>query len=267
MRLVSGIIQYISPLTRELNLNDIVKLKANISDYYYVSQYYTSLSLTWYHNNTRITINERISITDCGTTLTIADTVETDAGKYQVRIDSMNFSSGVDPPECPKNILPLFEDLALHAPVTFLLQQSVTPIYNPEDVITTQYIIPDYLVDDQPILLLNTSSRINTSFIRPYYSSKCLYKNTELVNSGKYNYTALLFDEEEIGAMIGFKYNNSRNIIGDYVFQEYWHLNILYNGPNCNFYIRYTPHYFYSYKRISYFSIILSGKSTSQFIP
>ena len=254
-----GIIQHTSPLTQVLNLNEKVELKINISHDLYISRYYTNLSVAWYHNNTRITTNERINIADGGTTLTIADTVETDAGKYQVRIDSMNFSSGVDPPECPKNILPLFEDLALHAPVTFLLQQSVTPVYNPEDIIIN-YTIPDYLGEDQHSLLIDTTSRINTSYISANSLYIQLYKNAVYINSGNYNYTKI-FNENRIGAILEFKYNNSGNIIGLYVLHEYWYLDTF----NCPIYRNYYRHYltrlYYEYLRITYFSIILRGES------
>ena len=65
----------------------------------------------------------------------------------------MKFNS--DPFECHENILPLLENLALHAPVSFLLQQSVTPLYNPEDIIT-QYTIPDYLGENMLHFITNT---------------------------------------------------------------------------------------------------------------
>ncbi len=255
---VLGIIQHNSPLTQVLNLNGKVELKINISHDFYISIYYTNLSLAWYHNNTRITPNGRINITDGGTTLTIADTVETDAGKYQVRIDSMNFSSGEDPPECHENILALFEDLALHAPVTFLLQQSVTPAYNPEDIIIN-YTIPDYLGEDQHSSLIDTTSRINTSYISANSLYIRLYKNAAYINSGNYNYTKI-FHENRIGAIMEFKYNNSGNIIGDYVLREYWYHDT-FNCPFYRNYYYYLGHRFYDYLRITYFSIILRGES------
>ncbi len=255
---VLGIIQHNSPLTQVLNLDGKVELKINISHNFYISRFYTNLIVAWYHNNTRITTNERINITDGGTTLTIADTVETDAGKYQVRIDSMNFSSGVDPPECPKNILPLFEDLALHTPVTFLLQQSVTPVYNPEDIIIN-YTISDYLGENQHSLLIDTTSRINTSYFSANSLYIRLYKNAVFINSGNYNYTKI-FNENRIGAILEFKYNNSGNIIGLYVLQEYWYLDT-FNCPFHQNYRFYLTHPFDSYLRITYFSIILRGES------
>ncbi len=123
-----------SPLTQILYLNQRVEFKVNIADYY-IRALYSSICLAWYHNDTRITINERINITDGGTTLTIAGTVETDAGKYQVRIDSMNFPWGADVSEC-HSVLLLFEKLAFHAPVVFQIQQTAAPEYNLEDIIT-----------------------------------------------------------------------------------------------------------------------------------
>ncbi len=171
----------------------------------------------------------------------------------------MNFSSGEDPPECHENILPLFEDLGLHAPVTFLLQQSVTPVYNPEDIIIN-YTISDYLGEDQHSLLIDTTSRINTSFISPNLLAIRFYKNGVYINSGHYNYTKI-FKENRIGVIMEIKYNNSGNITGLYLLREYWRQLDNINCPLYHNYFYYLTHYnFYGYYRSTYFSVILRGE-------
>ncbi len=240
-----------------------MEFRVNISDLN--SGYYFNLSLAWYHNNTRITPNERINITDGGTTLTIADTVETDAGKYQVRIDSMNFSSGVDPPECHGNILPLLEYLAFYAPATFLLQQLVTPTYTSEDIIT-QYTIPDYLGEDQQSIIINATIKINTSIVSKR-NQHGLYKLFNSVSSDDYNYTEL-FHEDKIESIIEIKYNNSRNVVGDYYFIAF----LVLNDSLCPDYVNHLAnmyhsyYYYYGIPYISiYFSLSLSGKYLNKY--
>ncbi len=207
-----GILQHVSPPLQLLQLNGTAVLNVNIQRYYSYNN--SSIGLAWYHNNTRITSNERINITDGGTTLTIADTVETDAGKYQVRIDSMNFSSGEDPPECHKNLLPLLENLALHAPATFILQQSVTASCNPEDIIT-QSIIPDYHghIDYYQI---NNTINFNASAIMRYPNVyQQLFKNYKKFEN-VYIYTSSVYDDK-VEILIEIEYNNSEDLLGDYM--------------------------------------------------
>ncbi len=154
------------------------------------------------------------------------------------------------------NILPLFEDLALHAPVTFLLQQSVTPAYNPEDI-CINYTIPDYLGEDQHSLLIDTTSRINTSYISANSLYIELYKNDVISNSGNYKYTKI-FNENRIGAIVDFKYNNSGS--GLYVLIGNWLLDT-FNCPFYQNYHYYLTHLLAGYWRITYFSIIVRGES------
>ena len=99
-------------------------------------------SLAWYHNGTRVTADDRVHIINNGTELTISNVVQSDAGKYEVKINSIENARGSSE-TCDLNILPMLEHFALHAPVTFILHESSILSYNPEDVITDYY-IPAY---------------------------------------------------------------------------------------------------------------------------
>ena len=106
----------------------------------YFARYFNSL--VWYHNGTLVTSDDRVDIIDNGTELTISNVVQSDAGKYEVKINSIKNARGSSE-TCDMNILPMLEHLALHAPVMFILHESSILSYNPEDVITDYY-IPGY---------------------------------------------------------------------------------------------------------------------------
>ena len=79
--------------------------------------------LVWYHNGTRVISDDRIHIINNGTELTISNVEQSDAGKYEVKIDSIEYARGRSEP-CDMNIIPILEHLAFHAPVTFILHES-----------------------------------------------------------------------------------------------------------------------------------------------
>ena len=51
-------------------------------------------SLAWYHNGTQVTADDRVHIINNGTELTISNVVQSDAGKYEVKIDSIEYARG-----------------------------------------------------------------------------------------------------------------------------------------------------------------------------
>ena len=126
------------PVAQSFTLNDRIEIGINISTTYSNPQFIGSLA--WYHNGTELTSDDRINIDNNGTSLTISNLVESDAGKYEVKVNSTNLDGGEI---CDRNFLPMLENLAVHAPITFLLQESNFPIYNPEDAVLN-YPIPPY---------------------------------------------------------------------------------------------------------------------------
>ena len=203
-------------------LNERMEMRINISTDYY-SAFISSL--VWSHNGTELASDDRHSIGHNGTSLTISNMVQSDAGKYEVKINSTNldYERGI----CDKNILRMMANLAFYAPVTFILQEFSVPTYYPEDVIL-DYAVPAYQGSTSKILGIENVFMINVSalFYRPIsyevlnkdyldirdmppfrrtvsygnvitQSLRITYNNTEDV-TGRYNYGAFLdfFDQD-----------------------------------------------------------------------
>ena len=103
-------------------LNERMEMRINISTDFY-SAFISSL--VWSHNGTELTSNGRHSIGHNGISLTISNMVQSDAGKYEVKIHSTYF--GDEGGICDKNILPVLANFAFYAPVTFILQEFSVP--------------------------------------------------------------------------------------------------------------------------------------------
>ena len=81
-------------------------------------------NLTWYHNGTRITDFQRITISDDYREMNITNAQSSDAGIYQVRITGLSFY-GIENPSCDAQLLPLLESHhSAFAPVTIFLKES-----------------------------------------------------------------------------------------------------------------------------------------------
>ena len=124
------------PVTRAFTLNERMEMKIIITP----SQQIIG-SLVWSHNGTELASDGRHSIGNNGTSLTISNMVQSDAGKHEVKINStyLDDEGGI----CDKNFLPMLANLAFYAPVTFVLQEFSVSTYYPEDVIS-DYALPAY---------------------------------------------------------------------------------------------------------------------------
>ena len=81
-------------------------------------------SLAWYHNGTRITESQRITISDDYREMNITNADSSDAGIYQVKATGISFYGDEDP-ACDAQLLPLLESHhSAIAPVTLLLKES-----------------------------------------------------------------------------------------------------------------------------------------------
>ena len=124
------------PVTRCFSLHQKMRLQINrLSDNFHSDHARYINSLTWYHNGTDILNNERMNVSNGGILLTISDMVDSDAEKYEVKISSIKYYGFASSATCDRNILRMLEQTALHAPVTFYLQQYHIPQYKPEDII------------------------------------------------------------------------------------------------------------------------------------
>ena len=102
-------------------------------------------SLAWYHNGTRIVPkrNNNYVLAKNDTSLTIKKMKSSDAGVYEVRINSTDagqYRNLTNSPECDSLILPLLESVSYHAPVTFTVQEYIRPKFNPLSVVSAYYL-------------------------------------------------------------------------------------------------------------------------------
>ena len=208
---IIGVLQTDEPVTRAFSRQERMAMRINISDYNSLAQYISSLA--WYHNGTELTSDDRVIITNNGISLTISNMAESDAGKYEVRINSTGSNSAF----CDRNILPMLENLALYAPVTFLLQESNLPKYNPEDVIL-EYALPAYHGSAQQSFAIVNTFMINPTALvdETRYIDDALYKDGGYISDRSiYNNTASY--DNTTTQSLRITYNNTDDIAGHYV--------------------------------------------------
>ena len=213
-------------------------MKISIQDSFY-SRLISSLA--WYHNGSKLSSDDRVSIANNGTTLTISHMNGSDAGKYEVKINSIEFKNGINLDFCDINILPMLENLALYSPVTFLLQESYTPEYNPEDIIVN-YILSEHQgtqlsIDINNILMINTNAVLFFPLI-----DDALYKDgLQIGDMAIYNST--LSHGKFTNHSLKMTYNNTDDIAGQYVHLAY-NENLNLDFGSCFHYLLFTRPYF-----------------------
>ena len=210
-------------------------MSVSISDNYRAN--FLDMNLAWYHNGSRIVASGRRKMNSNDTSLTIYDAVDSDAGQYEVKIDSMIFTRS-NSMECDGNFLPLLETMALHAPATFLLQQNTVPVYKPEGIIEN-YIIPPYNGEDQKTITISKTIVVENStvFKSTWYGGYEIRKG----NSFYISHMHVTFNKENITLTRRISYNDSRDVIGDYAvlfsFGYYPYANA--HCPGYSSYLRY----------------------------
>jgi len=244
----SGWLQYSSPQSQAYVTTQTIAMNISVSANYYEQFSVASLGLAWYHNGSRIAANDRVNIADNGTTLIIASTKNSDAGTYEVKIDSVNTSNGGSP-ECDQFLLPLLENFALHAPATFLLQQNVPPSYSLEDLINN-YFIPPYMGDDQRTFTIHyTGSLINSTLHQIQYGHDVhTYKNVQY-NSNSWSWSRY-YTAENNSFTYNINYLNSQDVVGHYIQIHFLHysygeLHCFSHYMNLMYYFRYMPFLIY----------------------
>ena len=205
-------------------------------------------SLAWFHNGTKLASNNRVKITNDGTSLTILDLEESDKGIYEVKIYKIEYEGNSDLTTCDINLLPLLESYAIHTPVTFLLQDSNIPSYEPRDAIL-YFSVPlsqnsnliknidiDNILPHNPVELLLASAGIPHN----------LYKDGVLVENLNI-YTKTLSFYNGTRQSLKITYENSEDIIGNYIQQAF----------DLHVYIRETicPGYYKYISRLTFFPV------------
>ncbi len=223
-------------ITRSFLSGDNIALNINLTTgaYRYYTRYVSSLN--WYHNGTNISNTDRISITNNGTSLSISNMIDSDAGKYEVKIGSIDYYGYGSSSECDQNLLPALEVLALHAPVTFIVQQHHIPECNPEDTIKVFVLDPIH-----NILTINNSFAINTNRLLYDTPYRYFYKNgiSQSFNTEHFSFTRSYGSEILLSHQI--RYNNTEDVAGHYVYTEASYADYhLYS--NCRSYYYYIDH-------------------------
>lgn len=81
--------------------------------------------MTWYHNGSEVSSGERFLISNnlYEKELNITDLSSSDAGMYQTKVRSLSIY-GSQYPACDSLLIPLLENHAALAPVTFMVRES-----------------------------------------------------------------------------------------------------------------------------------------------
>ena len=249
---IIGLLQTDEQVTRAFTPNEMMAMRINILDYYNLKHHIGSLA--WYHNGTRLTSDDRFKITNNGTSLTIRNMIESDAGKYEVKINS-------DPDElnsafCDANILPQLENGAIHAPVMFLLQKMYQPTYSPEDIIMN-YVLPAYQCTPHRTFTIDNTFNINAAAVLINLSriKNILYKDGVSISDRNMYNSNVLYDSI-IRQSLKITYNNTDDIVGLYVHQAYgYYFDI--NSVSC-------PGYFYYLSSFPIFTLYWNIRSSSK---
>ena len=253
----SGWLQYISPQSQTFIINQTVTMSVSVSGNIHDQFSITSLGLAWYHNGSRIEANDRIDISNNKTTLTISNTKDSDAGKYQVRIDSLTFGNH-SYPECDQLLLPVLENYALHSPATFLLQQNALPNYSPDEIINN-YFIPSCSGNDQKTFTINYTEIINSTLLPNYYYIRSTFKDGRFY-SNRYSYMYNNF-QDKYYFTYNINYQNSQDIVGYYIRIHYLYY-YYYMQSLCASYFNYLMYnYRYIPFIIHYWTINIECKS------
>ena len=180
-------------------------------------------SLTWYHNGTEVMSNERMNASNGGILLTISDMVECDAGKYEVKISSINYYGSVSSATCDRNILRMLEQTALHAPVNFYLQQYHIPQYKPEDIIELYFLPINPLANSNHTITIDYTTDVNGTFLFGGYSrylSQSFFRNGVSQSPNTDNIVTERSYNNEINISHNLRYSDPDEIVGHYVYME-----------------------------------------------
>ena len=238
-------------------------LNVNISNDSY-AQYISSIA--WYHNGTQITPGNKYSITYSNsstsltnTSLSIHNMVGSDAGKYEVKIESIEYYGDSSSPHCDSIMLPILETYAIHTPVTFTVQEHYIPTYDPQPIVSS-YSIPECLDRGGCNIDLRSSghniiSRHNISDMLDRYLS-AWYKDGVWIRHGNMYKFSVIHEQGLVINSLQITYNNTDDITGNYVGLTW--TDILPSRSECPAYHYYLRNIFFLYRfifEVSYWRI------------
>ena len=206
-------------------------------------------SLSWYHNGTQVMFNERMTVSGNGTSLLIVNMTESDAGKYEVKLSSINSCGCSSSPTCDRNIMNMFEFSAMFSPVTFYLHQHQIPQYKPENVIKVYFLrVKHPTINTTYSITTNYTHSINISYI--FGRNSVFYQhmlrngvsqslNESNVQTERSTDSSNIFISHEISS------RNTEDVVGHYVYLESARCDYI-NRNNCREYsdcciVKYFP--------------------------
>ena len=212
-------------------------------------------SLAWYHNETKLLTGNKYRIINNTTTLSVSDMTESDAGVYEVKIDSISYGINEDP-NCDSIVLPLLESLAAHTPVKFTVQERYLPEYDPHSIVSTYYVTEsnNFRIELRKDVQLST-------IVVSIYSDWFRNGSNLYIDGHMYNSTAT---SQELSLRITS--NNIGDIIGDYVGVLWFRTRDLDAVRNlCSGYYNFFHDFYYSIYsslplRASYWSVKVYSK-------
>ena len=145
--------------------------------------------------------------------------VGSDAGKYEVKIESIEYK-GDSSQYCDILILPILETYyAIHTPVTFTVQEHYIPTYDPQPIVSS-YSIPECLDRGGCNIDLRSSghniSRHNISDMPGRYWSEW-YKIGVWIGDGNMYNSSVIHEKGLVINTLQITYNNTDDITGNYV--------------------------------------------------
>ena len=211
---LTGFLYTEEPVRQAFTLNERIEMRINVSSVLNIAPTIIR-SLVWSHNGTELASDGRHSIGHNGTSLTISNMVQSDAGKYEVKINStyLDDEGGI----CDKNFLPMLANLAFFAPVTFVLQEFSVSTFYPEDVIS-DYAVPAYqgstdkTLDFENVFMINLPAVFDYSILYEF-----LYKDgVSITNMPSFHRTISYGNVTTQSLRI--TYNNTEDITGHYYY-------------------------------------------------
>ena len=256
-------------ITRKFSLHQKILLQINSLSYSYYGHLARFISsLTWYHNGTELLSSDRMNVSNHGTSLTLSDMIDSDAGKYEVKISSIHYYNYVSSATCDRNVLRMLEHTAVHAPVTFYLQQYHIPQYKPEDIIELYFLPMIHLHNSNNTVTLQYTTDVNTNFIFGEHAgllSQMFFRNgvsqsniDKVITEQSYNYEIIISHH--------LRHSNIDEIVGDYFYMEtsFSFRNNYYSSMfryNCSGYYYYFVHYAWPVSVLAHYLTLKNSKT------
>ena len=146
--------------------------------------------------------------------------IGSDAGKYEVKIASIEYYGYDSSRHCNILILPLLETYyAIHTPVTFTVQEHYIPTYDPQPIVSS-YSIPECLDRGGCNIDLRSSgfniSRHDISDMLDRYRSVWYINGVRIGDGNMYN-SSVIHKQGLVINSLQITYNNTEDITGNYV--------------------------------------------------